>query len=110
MLILKKLIIDIKAKFALEKVLNALVIGVIGGILVVSMYALLRPVTAQQYVQVQRLAQQQGFAATQVMALQLLQQPQIRSHEFYRLMHAQHFESAHLNVYPALSDQVKKTD
>lgn len=103
MLISKDQFLKFKSQFQIESLFNAILGGIIAFILMTAIYALIRPVNNEQFNQVVQLSKQQSFAETQEMALELLIQEKMSNFEFYRLMHAHHFESSRINQYPAMA-------
>ena len=103
MLRFKDYFLRLKSKFQIEYVLNAILAGIIAFILITATYGLLRPISTIQYRQVVQLSKQQSFPETQEMAKNVLIRHPIRNVDFYRLMHAHHFEISRINLYPAMA-------
>lgn len=108
MLISKDQILKFKAQFQIEYVFNAILAVIIAFILVTAIYGLVRPVSLDQFSQVIQLSKQQAFPETQEMARELLIQEKIRNVDFYRLMHAHHYEFSRINQYPAMALEDEK--
>ena len=70
-------------------------------VIAISFFAARYPVSSEQYFKIQKLAIQQSFPETQNMAHLMLMQDEICVVDFYRLMHAQHYESSRIQTYPA---------
>lgn len=103
MLIFKQQILKFKSEYQVESVLNLLLFAVILTIFIVASLALYRPISVQQYLVVQQLAQQEAYPKTQHMALNMSVQETIRFKDYYRLVYAKHYESSHIKIYPAAS-------
>ncbi|SPL70913.1 hypothetical protein [Acinetobacter stercoris] len=103
MLIFKQKILNLKSQFHPEYFLNALIVLIIIFIIVLATFALARPIQVQQYQKVVDLSYQATYPETQQMAKQLLQQSVIHRVDYFRLMHARHFEKVHTKKYPALN-------
>ena len=84
-----------------EHALNAVIFSIILVVIAVSFFAARYPVSSEQYFKIQKLAIQQSFPETQNMAHLMLMQDEICVVDFYRLMHAQHYESSRIQTYPA---------
>lgn len=103
MLILKDQFSKFKSKLHVEYLLNSILGVIIAFIVMTAIYGLVRPISIDQFHQVTQISKQQSFPETQEMAEALLTQKQIHTLQFYRLMHAYHFESSRINQYPAMA-------
>ncbi len=88
--------------FLFENILNVIVGIMIVVMLILSTYALLRPVNTQQYSQVLKYSHQAAYPKTQKMAQELRDQDSIHVHQYLRLLRAYHFENHSIKEYPAL--------
>lgn len=91
----------LKLKVQPEHALNAVIFSIILVVIAISFFAARYPVSSEQYFKIQKLAIQQSFPETQNMAHLMLMQDEICVVDFYRLMHAQHYESSRIQTYPA---------
>ncbi|MFT4022058.1 MAG: hypothetical protein QM666_11135 [Acinetobacter sp.] len=65
------------------------------------------PIDQSQYRKVQNLAAMGQYPQTQHMAKVLLQQPELATRQYLRLIHAYQFESNAIKKYPALDPERK---
>lgn len=91
----------LKSKVQTEYVLNTVICSIVVLVIGISFVAARHPVSSEQYSKIQKLASQQSFPQTQNMAHLMLMQDRICVVDFYRLMHAQHYESSRIQTYPA---------
>lgn len=101
MLHIKDYFQGLKSKVQAEYVFNAVIFSIIVVVISISFVAARHPVSSEQYFEIQKLALQQSFPQTQNMAHLMLMQDRICVVDFYRLMHAQHYESSRIQIYPA---------
>lgn len=98
-------IIQFCHQFKLENIYYCLVLLIIIAILFLATFSLFRPVTADQYQQVQNLAQQASLPSTQNMAAQLMHQQHVTRGHYLKLMRAYHMEKSQAKQFPALEDE-----
>lgn len=103
MLISKDQFLHFKSHISLEYFLKMAIIAVVVFILLVSTYALFRPINVEKYQQVAKLSLQESYPRTQALAQHLHLQPQIATHEYFRLMRAYAYERGHVKEYPAMA-------
>lgn len=102
MLSFKEYRLKFQSKFPFDLTQHSIMLVVIVSILLLSSYALFRPINAVQYQQVQVLAAQYSYPKTQAMAAKLKAQEKVSNAEYFRLMYAMDFESSKIKEYPAL--------
>ena len=90
------------SSFPMENILNYFIIGMISVILIVATFALLRPISSDQYRLVKQYSKQATLPKTQKIANQLQHQDVIKKIEYLRLLRAYHFENSHIKEYPAV--------
>lgn len=103
MLSFKEYRLKFQSKFPFDFTQNSVLLVVIVMILLLSSYALFRPINAVQYQQVQVLAGQYTYPKTQVMAAKLTTKDKVSNAEYFRLMYAVDYESSKIKEYPALN-------
>lgn len=103
MLISQDQILQLKSQLTLEFFLKMGIIMVVVFILMISGYALLRPINAEKYHQISRLSLQAQYPRTQDLAKYLQTQSPILTHQYFRLMRAHAYEAAHIKEYPAMA-------
>lgn len=103
MLSFKEYFSKVQSKFPFEFTQNSVLIAVIASIVLLSSYALFRPISTAQYHQIQGLMNQHSYPQSQAMALKLSMQQDVSNAEFFRLMYAVDFESSKIKQYPALN-------
>lgn len=103
MLSFKEYRLKFQSKFPFDFTQNSVLLVVIALILLLSSYALFRPINAVQYQQVKFLAGQYSYPKTQEMATKLTMQDKVSNAEFFRLMYAVDFETSKIKQYPALN-------
>ena len=103
MLSFKEYRLKFQSKFPFDLTQHSMMLVVIASILLLSSYALFRPINAIQYQQVQVLAAQYSYPKTQAMAAELTAQDKVSTAEFFRLLYAMDFESSKIQKYPALN-------
>lgn len=103
MLISKDQILHFKSHINLEFFLKMAIMAVVVFILMISTYALFRPINVEKYQQVAQLSLQEGYPHTQALAQHLQLQPQIATHEYFRLMRAYAYELHRVKEYPAMA-------
>jgi len=92
----------VRGSFPIEMLLNIFVMSIIIAIIVLAICALNRPISSQQYKQITNYTEQAAFPQTQLLAIHLIQQEQIKVLEYLRLLRAYHNESSHVKQYPAM--------
>ena len=100
----KQKIIQFYRHFKLENFYYFLVLLIIVAILFLATFALFRPVTPDQYLQVRQLAQQAYYPSTQDMASQLIQKKKMTRGHYLKLMRAYHVEKNQARELPPLAD------
>lgn len=103
MLSFKEYRLKFQSKFPFDFTQNSVLLLVIALILLLSSYALFKPINAKQYQQVDALAVQYSFPKTQEMAAELKTQEKVSNAEYFRLMYAVDFETSKIKEYPALN-------
>lgn len=89
-----------KSKIKLEQLYNYLISMIIVLIIILSYFALYRPINVQQHTAVIQLSQQHSFPATQEMAEKLSLQRQISMREYVKLIQAYQQESQRAHQLP----------
>lgn len=65
-------------------------------------FLLKNPVSERQYIQVQQIAIQMKYPHAEAMAKLLIQQQQVTTLDYFRLLHAYHTEQKNVKSYPAV--------
>ncbi len=103
MLSFKEYRLKFQSKFPFDFTQNSVLLVLISFIMLLSSYALFRPINSMQYQQVQDLSVQYSYPKTQKMAAELRAQNIVSNAEYFRLMYAVDFESSRIKQYPALN-------
>ncbi len=103
MLIFKEKILKFYSQFPLESCLNLLVSFIICFILFLAYFQLMRPIQPAQYENIIKLSVQAEYPETQHMAQTLLTHKEVKRVEYFRLIHAERYESRHTKSYPGIN-------
>ncbi|MFW1859183.1 hypothetical protein [Acinetobacter defluvii] len=103
MLISKDQFLKFKSKMTLESILKMGIMLIVIFILLISSFALFRPISIEKHQHVSQLSLQATYPHTQSFAQHLQAQPQILTHEYLRLMRAYAYEAKHVKEYPAMA-------
>ncbi|MGE8561981.1 MAG: hypothetical protein ACN6NJ_13725 [Acinetobacter sp.] len=95
-------IIELKSEIKLEKVYNVLIVTIIAIILILASIALHRPISVSKFENIVKLSAQANYPASQEMALQFIQQPQISYGQYFKLMQAHQLEMTRAHQLPPL--------
>lgn len=103
MLISKDQYLHFKSHIHFESFLKMAIMAVVVFILILSTYALFRPIDVEKYQQVAQLSLQASYPHTQTLAQHLQKQPYIATHDYFRLMRTYAYESGRVKEYPAMA-------
>ncbi|AXY56846.1 hypothetical protein CDG60_09930 [Acinetobacter chinensis] len=96
-------IINIKSKFSLEQIYNGVILLIVAVIMLLSVFALLRPIGSVQFENIKKLSMQQVHTQTQEMATVLMEQEHISYDEYLKLMQAHQTELHQAKQLPAMA-------
>ena len=100
-------ILKLKSEITLVQIYNGLMALIIMVIMLLSSFALSRPISPSQFENVSDLSHQAVFPETQEMAQDLLSEKQISYIDYFRLMQAHQFEQRRAKQLPALAPDVQ---
>lgn len=104
-IISKHKVLQSRLGFKLDQFYNILVSLILLSIFLLAYSALQRPINTFQYQQIIRLSEQASHPRTQNMAVNVLQQHQVRRVEYLKLLNAYQFESNRIRQYPAMAKE-----